>query len=497
MKAPPSKTTGRGTCQGLALKFFLSLLLSALLLCPMSVQAADEGPSLQEFIKKNEWKGDFDGMEQRRIVRALVTFSKTNYFLDRGTQRGATYELLKAFEEEINKAQKQKHLKIILVIVPVTRDRIIPELLAGRGDIAAANLTITPERKKQVDFADPLLTGVDEIIVAGPGAPKMKTLEDLSGKEVYVRRSSSYFESLSRVNAAFKKQGRSPILVKTMSEYLETEDILEMVNAGLIPMTVADSHLAEFWVQIFKDITLYPKITTRKGGQIAWMIRKDSPKLKEKINDFVKTHKKGTLMGNILLKRYLKNTQYIRNSHAKEELERFQAAVAFFQQYAKTYDLDWLMVAAVGYQESRIDQSVRSPAGAVGVMQLLPSTAGAHPVNIPDIEVMEKNIHAGVKYLDWLYETYYEKEDMDRLNKHLFTFAAYNAGAGKVSRLRKEAKSAGFDPNIWFGNVEVIAARRIGRETVQYVGNIFKYYVAYRLIMDKRDKKETLKKKRR
>ncbi|MBW2208137.1 MAG: transglycosylase SLT domain-containing protein, partial [Deltaproteobacteria bacterium] len=323
-----------------------------------------------------------------------------------------------------------------------------------------------------------------------PQAPKITTLEDLSGKEIYVRKSSSYFESLTRVNASFKKQGRPPILLKTADEYLETEDILEMVNAGLIPMTVADSTLANFWSQIFPNITIYPKIAVNRGARIAWMIRKDSPKLKKVINDFVKTHKKGTLMGNILLKRYLKSTNYVRNSRAKKDMERFNAAVDFFQKYAKTYDMDWLLVAAVGYQESRIDQSVRSPAGAVGVMQVLPSTAKAHPVNIPDIEEMGENIHAGVKYLDWIYETYFEKENMDRLNKHLFTFAAYNAGAGKITRLRREAKKAGFDPNIWFGNVEVIAAKRIGRETVQYVSNIFKYYVAYRLIMDKLKKKE-------
>ncbi|MFC1580193.1 transglycosylase SLT domain-containing protein [Thermodesulfobacteriota bacterium] len=497
METQRPKSTETVFRQSMVLKYFLLLLLSVLFLCAGPVNASEGEPHVKERLKKNAWKGDFDGMKQRRIIRALVTFSKTNYFLDKMTQRGITYELLKQFEKDINKNLKQKHLKTILVIIPVTRDQLIPGLLKGIGDIAAANLTITPERQKKVDFADPLLTGVDEIVVAGPKAPKIASLGDLSGKEVYVRKSSSYYESLSRINASLKKQGKRPILVKTMSEYLETEDILEMVNAGLVPMTVVDSTLAVFWSQVFPNLTLHPKITTKKGGQIAWMVRKDSPKLKKVVNDFVKTHKKGTLMGNILLKRYLKNTKYITNSHAKEDMERFHAAVGFFKKYAKTYDMDWLLVAAVGYQESRIDQSVKSPAGAIGVMQMLPSTAKAHPVNIPEIQMMEKNIQAGIKYLDWLYETYYEKEDMDRLNKHLFTFAAYNAGAGKISRLRKEAKKAGFDPNIWFGNVEVIAAKRIGRETVQYVSNIFKYYVAYRLIMDKRNKKEALKKKKR
>ncbi len=191
-------------------------------------------------------------------------------------------------------------------------------------------------------------------------------------------------------------------------------------------------------------------------------------------------------MGNILFKRYLKSTKWVRNSLSDKEFQRFKKAVQFFKKYAEMYDFDWLVVAAMAYQESRIDQSKRSPAGAIGVMQLLPSTAADPNVGIQNIEKIENNIHAGVKYLRFMIDRYYAKEQMDRLNKLLFAFASYNAGPAKVAKFRKEAGEMGLNPNVWFRNVEIVAAKRIGRETVQYVSNIYKYYVAYRLIVDKR-----------
>ncbi|MGD9305976.1 MAG: transglycosylase SLT domain-containing protein, partial [Desulfobacterales bacterium] len=240
---------------------------------------------------------------------------------------------------------------------------------------------------------------------------------------------------------------------------------------------------------------LHPEIKLRTGGQIAWAIRKNSPQLKNVIDEFVKSHRKGTATGNILFKRYLQNTKWVRNSLNDKALQNFNAAIEFFKQYSNQYDFDWVMVAALAYQESGIDQSKRSPAGAIGVMQILPSTARDPNVNIPNIEKMENNIHAGVKYLRFIRDRYYKKEPMDAFNKMLFSFASYNAGMGRVAQLRKEAQKTGLDPNIWFRNVEIIAAKRIGRETVQYVSNIFKYYTAYRILVDKSDLKKEAKKK--
>jgi membrane-bound lytic murein transglycosylase MltF len=438
-----------------------------------------------------KWSGDFDGMAERHLIRALVPYSKTFYFLDGAEQRGLTYELLKEFETDVNKKLQRKSLKVRLLVIPTQRDRLLPALVEGLGDIAAGNLTITPMRQKQVDFSASHLTGVDEIIVTGPGAPAIATPDDLAGKEIHVRKSSSYYESLIQLNTRLKNSGKAPLKIVLADEYLEDEDLLEMMNAGLIPMIVIDSHKGEFWAKVFKDLTLHPNIKVRTGGQIAWAIRKNSPQLKSVVNRFIEAHKKGTLKGNILYRRYLENTRWVRNALADKEFRRFKDAVAFFKRYSQQYQFDWLMIAALAYQESGIDQSKRSPAGAVGVMQLLPSTAADPNVNIRKIDVMEHNIHAGVKYLRFLHDRYLKNEPMDALNKMLFSFASYNAGPGKIIRLRREARESGVDPNIWFRNVEIIAARRLGRETVQYVSNIYKYYIAYRsIIRDVKVKKE-------
>ena len=335
-----------------------------------------------------------------------------------------------------------------------------------------------------------MLTDVSEIVVTGPGAPKIERVDDLAGKEVYVRTSSSYYESLQRLNKSFKKAGKHPVKITPAVEYLESEDILEMVNAGLIPMTVIDSHIGEFWSKIFENITLHPDIAVNTGGEIAWAFRKNSPELREAVNDFVRRNKKGTLFGNMMLERYLKSTKWVKNSTAEQELKKFDMMVDIFKQYAGQYDFDWLLVAAQGYQESMLDQSKKSHAGAIGVMQLLPSTAKDPNVNIKDIEKLENNIHAGVKYLRFIRDRYFENEDMDILNKTLFSFASYNAGPARIAQLRKKADQKGLDPNKWFNNVELIAAREIGRETVQYVSNIYKYYIAYSQVVKQEKKKE-------
>jgi membrane-bound lytic murein transglycosylase MltF len=284
----------------------------------------------------------------------------------------------------------------------------------------------------------------------------------------------------------FKQQGKPPIIIKTISEVLEDEEVLEMVNAGLIPMTVVDNYLVDLWSNLFTDMRPYSEIRVNEGGSIAWIIRKKSPQLKQALNGFVKNHKKGSLFGNIIIDRYLKDTQWIRNATGDADMQRFNGAVKLFQKYGDKYDLDWLLIAACAYQESGIDQSKRSPAGAVGVMQILPATAAADPINIPDVDKIESNIHAGVKYLHWIPDNYFKEASMDRPNQARFTFAAYNAGPSRIEQLRREAAKTGYDPNTWFNQVEIIAAKSIGRETDQYVRNIHKYYTAYRLLNDKK-----------
>jgi membrane-bound lytic murein transglycosylase MltF len=439
-----------------------------------------------------KWTGDLDGMVKRRLIRVLTVYSKTFYFLDKDTQRGIVYDSMKAFEDDLNKKLKTGNLRIHVVYFPVSRDKLISGLNEGIGDIACANLTVTEERKKLVDFTIPTHQNASELVITGPTSPKISTLDDLSGQEIFVRKSSSYYEHLVELNQRFRKEGKKEIILKPAPEELENEDLLEMLNAGLVKVLVVDDHIVDFWKQIFPKITVHQDIKVHSGNNIAWAIRKNSPQFMAELNKFLPTHGKGTLFGNMTLQKYLKTTRFVKDAASDAERKKFFDLVTIFKKYSGQYNVDTLIMIAQGYQESQLNQKVKSPVGAIGIMQIMPATG--KELKVGDISQVEPNIHGGVTYMRFMIDQYYKDEPMNDLNKALFTFASYNAGPAKIQSLRKEAAKRGLDPNKWFNNVEQVVSEKVGRETVTYVSNIYKYYIAYKLISEEIAEKEKIKK---
>lgn len=447
-------------------------------------------PESLRAIVDQPFTGDLDKMIERRSIRVGVPFNRTFYFVDKGTQRGMAYEYLVLFEDALNKKMNTGNLRVHVVPIPLSRDALLGALQSGKVDMLVAQITVTPERQKIVDFTIPTRKNVDQIVVTAPDTPPVATPEDLSGRPVFVRKGSTYHESLLALNATLKAAGKPPVEINTTAGSLEDDDLLEMVNSGLMPATVVDSYLAVFWKQIFTDMTVNDKAVLRSGGELAVAIRKNSPKLLAELNAFIAKTGLDSAIGAILNKRYLNSTKYVRNATSAEERKKFVALVELFKKYGTKYQFDYLMMAAQGYQESRLNQDAKSAVGAIGVMQVMPETGKEQKVG--DITKVEPNVHAGVKYMRFIRNQFFENQPMDDVNKALFTFAAYNAGPGRVRQLRGEAKQRGLDPNVWFGNVERIASERIGRETVTYVSNIYKYYVAYRLLQSESQKRKAI-----
>src|SRR5262245_28903199 len=451
--------------------------------------AEPQDPSVLEHIKTERWKGDLNGMAERRYIRALVTYNRSYYFYDGAEPRGISYEAMKEFEKFLNQKLGTGNRTVNVIFIPVQRGDLIQGLVDGRGDIAASNIAITPEGQALVDYSDPVRENASNMVVTGPATPALNSLDDLGGKEVFVRKLSRYWAMLTNLNHELKKSGKPEVILKAADENLEDEDILEMVNAGIVGITVMDSLIAELWSKVLPQLTLRPDLNVGANVNIGWVFRKESPQLAAVVNEFVKDHKLGTAFGNTLLRRYFQNTKWIVNSTPEEELKKFKEVAQFFKKYGDQYGFDSFMVAAQGYQESRLDQSAKSSAGAVGVMQIKPSTAAGNPINITDVDKVDANVHAGVKYMRFMMDQYFKDSSMDRINKGLFAFASYNAGPNKVAKLRQQAKAEGLDPNKWFNNVELIADREIGHETVTYVSNIYKYYVAFKLVAEHEQKK--------
>ncbi|HLN91177.1 MAG TPA: lytic transglycosylase F [Patescibacteria group bacterium] len=433
------------------------------------------------------WTGDFDVMLERRAIRVLAPYSRTLYFNDKGRERGLTADSVRGFEQWINKKYKKQLGKrpITVLIIPTTRDRLLPAVVQGNGDIAVGNLTITEERRKIVDFVSlPDQTSVKEVVVTGPKSPAIATADDLAGKTVHVRKASSYYESLVALNGRFAKEGKPAMKLVLVPDALEDEDMMEMLNAGLLTAIVVDDWKAKTWAQILPKIKVNEQAVVRAGGQIGWATRKGSPKLEAEILAYMKASlTKGVITGRV--KQYMRKVKQIKDSSGKDELKRFEQTYALFEKYGKKYNFDPLMLAAQGYQESQLNQGAKSQVGAIGVMQVMPATG--KELNVGDIKVVEPNIHAGVKYMDQIMTKNFPDAKFDEVNRTLFAFASYNAGPGNISKMRKEAEKSGYDPDKWFNNVEIVTAKKIGIETTTYVRNIYKYYVAYKLMAERQE----------
>jgi membrane-bound lytic murein transglycosylase MltF len=438
------------------------------------------------------WTGDWDELAKHNALRMLVLCNKTGFFYDRGRPRGVVPDVAEEMERYLNKKLSTRAKKFKILFIPVSPSQLGQYLNDGSGDIVAASVIVTPEREKQMDFTIPIISGdhTKLVVVTGKNAPQLASVDDLSGKEVYVNRVTLSYKLLQEQSQKLKQAGKPEIIVKESDPNLTDEDLLEMTNAGAIPATVTLSYRAELWSAVLPNIVIHSDVPLTDSVNLAFAMRKNSPQLKAVMDDFFKDHRQGTLFGRMMFKKYYQNKEFIKNATSKAEIQKFQAYLTYFQKYAAEYNFDYLMLAAQGYQESMLQQDRVSPRGAVGVMQVLPQYAAAKPINIPNVKDPENNIHAGAKMLAQITNTYFNDPGITPMNKTLLTFAAYNAGQNRIVRLRKQAAAQGLDPNQWFGNVELMVAKDIGTETVQYVSNIYKYYVAYKMTVEQRQLRE-------
>jgi membrane-bound lytic murein transglycosylase MltF len=427
-----------------------------------------------------QFTGDFDALLNRRLIRLIVPYSPTLFFEDKGAIYGISASGAQLFEKWGNKTFPLGARPLTVSLTPVSRDKLFDALLAGDGDIAAGDITITEERRRRVAFSTPIVRNVREIVITGKDVPELDSAEALSGKEVAVSRSTSFYESLTKLNERLTAQGKPPVTITIVPDTLEAEDLMEMTAAGLLPATVSDDWVAGLWMQIIKGLRLHPKAALREGAEIAWAVRPDNPKLLATLNRFISETTGNAISWSVQTRSYLAKLKQLHTATQGTDMQRFHDTVEIFRRYAGQYRFDTLLLVALGYEESRLEQQVRSPAGAVGLMQVKPIVG--QTLGIGDISKADPNVHAGTKLLATLMDNYFKDAAFDEQNRTLFAFAAYGMGAGALRSVRREAEVEKLDPNVWFNNVERVAVARVGGETPRAVRNIYKYYIAYKLI---------------
>ncbi len=428
-------------------------------------------------------EGDLEAIRGRRLLRFLTVSDPMFYGVDGRRQGGLVYEAAKRLEEHLNEALgiARPLDRVRVILVPVRRDQLIPLLAEGRAEVAAANLTVTEERSGRVAFSVPFYPNAREILVSAPGVEAPSDPTGLSGREVYVRTSSSYRESLEALNRTLDSRGLDPVRIVAVDEILEDGDILQLVERGDIPLTVVDSHIAELWSRIFPECVLHPEVTLREEGAIAWALRPDAPELRARVDEFVGAHRVGTRLGNILVRRYMESPAWVRSVRAFTRRDEFTALEAVFRDAEAAHGFDWRLLAAQALQESGLDPSRRSSHGAVGLMQIMPATARQMGY-AGDLTDPAGNVDTAARYMEHILAEYFPGlRQRDSAQAHLMALAAYNSGPTRLARLRATAESRGFDPDRWFDNVELIVAREVGLEPVTYVANIVRSFVAFRL----------------
>jgi len=457
--------------------------------------AAPANHSRQLSFENRPWFGDFDAMLERRRIRVVLPYSRTLYYNDKGRERGITVELVRDFEQYLNRkyAKRLRKRPLTIYVIPATRDVLIGDVAKGLADIAAGNLTETPTRLRRVDFVAPRDRGpVRELVVTGPSSPVIANRDDLAGKRVHVRKASSYYTSLVALNQRFRQEHKARMTLRVVSDALEDEDLMEMLNAGLVELLVVDDWKAKLWARVLPRIKV-TDVAVSDAGYIGWAIRKGSPGLAREINEFYHKWAKKTGAIEFRIVQYQQRIRQISNANATGAWKRLEQMMALFEKYGAKYRFDPLMLAAQGYQESRLEQKKRSPAGAIGVMQLMPATGAS--LKVGDIRKLEPNIHAGAKYMDRLMTTYFPDAHLSEQDRALFALASYNAGPVRMVQMRNEAKRRGLDPDKWFNNVEIVVAEKVGIETTTYVRNIFKYYTAYKLQREVLDERREARRK--
>jgi len=424
---------------------------------------------------------DLPGILDRGVLRVLTTYSPSNFFIVDGRPQGFEYQLLKEYARSLESRMKGRTIPFIVQFIPLLPEELVPALLQGHGDIVANDLHIEETDGTGAVFTSPYLGGVNVRLVSHRNVSPLRSLESLSGQEVVVPSHHGYRKEVSRLNHRLALQGLAHVNIKMADPGLTVEDVLDLVNAGVYGLTVADSHLAQLWAKAFPNLRIHKDIAVSSARNVGWLVRSGNDELKSSLDAFIGDHKKGTRIGNIYFRKYFERGLCLKGCLTTEHQHRFAGYRGLFEKFGRKYGLDWLLLAAQAYQESELRHDRVSEDGATGLMQVMPALARDKRLGGFDLQDVEQNVHAGARYMKHLLGVYFNGDDLEGQERLRFALAAYNAGPNAIEKARRKTGDMGLDPGKWYGHVEKGTRQLLGLEPVRYVSSINKLYVAYKL----------------
>lgn len=422
-------------------------------------------------------------MRAQGEVRMAVSYDRSIYVDAKGQKLGASPEIVKTLGDFLSAKYKRK---ISVNLVPTMPGKLLEAVDAGHADFA---MGYVDEYTKKLDperyLIYPHPRHEKHVLVSGPTATPVDNLSELSGDMVCLGRQTEtpVFDEL---NKALQKSGQKGIHVYKDHLVLDDEDLLQMLNDGLLPYVFVAEWKAKLWAPLLKNIRINQETAVVGATTEGLVIQRENQALGDDILEYVVSPYMESALNKYRNGDFKYRERALKNPANPVEWNRYLGMKGYFDRYGAESRIEPLFVAALGFQETMLNQSLVSPMGAIGVMQLLPTTGAS--MKVGNIRELEPNIHAGAKYMGSLLYGMSIDDDFPRFERALFAVAAYNAGPNNIKKVRELAAQMGFNPNKWFLNVEMVAARMIGLETFFYVRNVYKYYVTY----DVRNKKMQL-----
>jgi membrane-bound lytic murein transglycosylase MltF len=450
------------------------LTLSLLIISSLSFAQATKVPEI--------WSGSYSEMFQRGEIRMAVPYDRTIYINDKGTPRGLSIQISKGLAKWINaKYSSQLKGKLISIkLVPTISAELLNSLISGRADIAVGDIGLYEPISNSHDLIVNHASRVEqEVLVTGPSSPVLQKMTDLSGQTVYGSRNTNFQMTLGALNEELRRDGRPPVNLISPLGDLDDEDLLEMLNAGLIQYVIVGNWKFKLWQSIYKNIVMHEELSVKDVGWIGWVVRANNQDLNDDLSGFYQSDEFDQSRRAFRQEDYKEHLKGLKDPIDKMAWARFESMRPLFNKFGAEYKLNPLFIASLGFQETLLNQSAVSGVGAIGVMQLMPATGMS--LGVGDIHLLEPNIHAGADYMNQLVTKYFPDAQFEGNNRSLFAVASYNIGPNNVAKAREQAKQLGFNPNQWFGNVEFIATERMGYEPMIYVRNVYKYFMSYRL----------------
>ena len=428
------------------------------------------------------WSGSYSEMIGRGEIRMAVPYNRTIYINEKGVPRGLSVEVSKGFARWVNTkyAGQLKGGSVSIKLVPTVAPELLNSLSSGRADIAIGDIGLyEPIPNSQQFIVNHASKEGQEVLLTGPGSPPLKKMADLSGQTVYGSRNTNFQKTFSALNKELKRNGKLLINLASPLGDLDDEDLLEMLNSGLISyVTVADWKF-KLWQSIYKNITVHADLSVQDSGWVGWVVRSTNRDLNDDLIDFYESDDFVKSLSAFRQDDYKQHLKGLKDPMDKTVWTRFESMRPLFNRFGAQYKLSPLILASLGFQETLLNQSAVSAVGAIGVMQLMPATGMS--LGVGDIHLLEPNLHGGADYMNQLISKYFPDVQFEGNNRSLFAVASYNIGPNNVAKARERAKDIGFDPNRWFGNVEFTATEHMGYEPMIYVRNVYKYYISYSL----------------